>query len=164
MKKIIYFSLISLLFCNCAHQITRSGYHVRKSDYKFCEVAIQKFKAISDTNAKQIGEISLGESGMSSFCSEEDAINILKNEACAIDADLIIIVEEKRPDFWSTCYRCRAKFYKFDTSTSHEVMKDDQEYNQDKLQQRVSDDRKRNTTTVIISIAAGILSGLLLFY
>jgi hypothetical protein len=41
-------------------------------------------------------------------------------------------------------------------------MENDQDYNQQELQQRVSDDRKRNTTTAIISIVAGILCVILL--
>jgi len=162
MKKIIYCLLISMLFWNCAHQITRTGYNVKKSDYKYCDVVIQKFTTVSDTKAKKIGEIELGESGFSASCGELEALNILKGEACAIKANLIIITDEKRPDFWSSCYRCKAEFYKYDSSNSYYEMENDQDYNQQELQQRVSDDRKRNTTTAIISIVAGILCVILL--
>lgn len=162
MKRIIYCLLISLLFWNCAHRITRTGYQVKKSDYKFCEVVIQRFTTISDTVAKKIGEIELDDSGVSTSCSEVDAINILKGEACALNADLIIIVWESRPGLGSTCYSCKAEFYKFDTSTSIKGIENDQDYNQDKLQQRVSDDRKRNTIVFIGSLVAVILLFLLM--
>ena len=54
----------------------------------------------------------LGETGFSVECSEGHALKILENEACAINADLVVINEETRPDVWSSCYRCTATFYK----------------------------------------------------
>ena len=110
MKPIIYTLLIGLFFTSCSHRIVRTGYQVNKSDYENCDVIIKRNTEISDTVAIKIGEIKLGETGFSVACSEEHAVKILKNEACAIDADLIIITEENRPDLWSSCYRGLADF------------------------------------------------------
>lgn len=95
MKRIGIFFYIVLIFSSCTHRIVRTGYNISKSDYKSCDVVIKKYVYISDSIARKIGEIKLGESGFAVACSEGHAVNILKNEACAINADLIIIKEEK---------------------------------------------------------------------
>jgi hypothetical protein len=110
-----------------------------------------------------IGEVKLGDSGFSVACSEEHAINILRGEACAINADLIIITEENRPDLWSSCYRCRAEFYRFNKSDNNKDIKSDEIYDPRNIQDRVSRDRLKNTAIAIGSTAIGFIIGLLLF-
>ena len=113
MKRLIYFLAPVLFFSSCAHHIVRSGYQATKSDYRICNVVIQKNTSISDSSATKVGEIELRDSGFSTVCNEERALEILKGEACAMDANLIIVTEERRPDFKSSCYRCKAEFYRF---------------------------------------------------
>ncbi|MEY4876211.1 MAG: hypothetical protein RL708_1360 [Bacteroidota bacterium] len=60
--------------------------------------------------------IKLGDSGFSTICKEQDAINILKRDACGLNANLINITAEIPPSFTgSSCYRCSAVFYKSKT-------------------------------------------------
>ncbi len=106
--------LIFLLTTGCAHQIVRNGYSINKSDYRNCRIEIKKNFTDTD-NFTQLGVIKLGDSGFSFSCSEEDAMKILQKEGCALNADLINIINEKRPDIWSSCYRCTAVFYKLKT-------------------------------------------------
>jgi hypothetical protein len=126
-------------------------------------VIIKKNISIADTLATKIGEVKLGDSGFSVACSEEHAINILIGEACAINADLIIITEENRPDLWSSCYRCRAEFYRFNKSDNNKDIKSDEIYDPRNIQDRVSRDRLKNTAIAIGSTAIGFIIGLLLF-
>lgn len=163
MNKLFYFLIAVLLFSNCTHLIVRTGYKVKKSDYKTCEVVIKKNIVVSDTLAIKIGEVKLGESGFSVACSEEHAISILKGEACAINADLIIITEENRPDFWSSCYRCRAQFYQFNTKDIAQNVKSDETFNTSKVKDRVTNDRIRNTALFIGSGVIGAITGFLLY-
>jgi hypothetical protein len=162
MKRIIFFLIAGLLFSNCAHRIVRTGYKVKKSDYKTCDVVIKKNISLSDTLITKIGEIKLGESGFSVSCSESHAINILKGEASAIGADLIVITEENRPDFWSTRYRCRAEFYKLNSNDVGTKVYTDETYTPDNLQKRVSQDRMNNTAIIIgsaiVAFSIGIIS------
>jgi hypothetical protein len=81
--------------------------------YINCDIPIKKFETISDSVATKIGKIKLSDSGFSLHCSEEDAIEILKKEGCALNADFINILKESRPDSISNCYRCSAEFYKY---------------------------------------------------
>ncbi len=162
MKRVFFLLAIVILFSNCTHKIVRSGYEIKKSDYKDCEVVIKKFTPIPDTLAHKIGEIRLGETGFSTACSEAHAIDIIKKEACAIGADLILITEENRPDFWSSCYRCKAEFYLLKSSNRIEVVSSDSSYESDQLKQRVSKDRSRNTGIILGSVIGGLLAVLLL--
>lgn len=113
MKTLFSLILISFILSGCTHLITRSGYQAVKSDNKSCDVAILKGPEYNDKPAVKIGTISLSDTGISLACSEEKAREILKNEACAIDADIILITKEYDPDLISTCYRCTAEFYKY---------------------------------------------------
>jgi len=155
--------MAGLLFSNCAHRIVRTGYKVKKSDYKTCDVVIKNNVSVSDTLITKIGEIKLGDFAFSVSCSESHAINILRGEASAINADLIIITKENRPDFWSSCYRCRAEFYKFNSNDVGTKVYTDEAYVPENLQKRVSQDRLKNTVMILGSAIVGYTIGFLLF-
>jgi hypothetical protein len=159
MKSIVNFFLVLLLLSGCTHRIVRTGYQTGKSDYSDCNIAITRFMQVTDSVLK-IGEIKLGESGFSVACSESHAIQILKNEGCAIQADLINIVEENRPDLWSSCYRCRAEFYKFKNSPVK--IQSDHSYYPENVSTRVSRDRSRNTALAVAGGVLGIVLGYLI--
>jgi hypothetical protein len=160
MKRIIYLLIAGLLFSNCSHRIVRTGYQIKKSDYITCDVVIKKNPFVADTSAIKIGEIKLGESGFSVACSEADAIQILRNEACALHADIVNIIEENRPDLWSSCYRCRAEFYKYNISQINP--KSNELYKPENVRKRVSQDRKQNTVVAFLAVGIGVIIGLLL--
>jgi hypothetical protein len=115
MKRLIYCLIIGIFFINCKHQVSRIGYNVdtKGSSYVNCNIPIKKFEIISDSVAIKIGKVKLSDTGFSKYCSEEDAIVILKKDGCALNADFINITKESRPDSVSNCYRCSAEFYKF---------------------------------------------------
>ncbi len=136
---------------------------MEKSDCKDCETTIKKFTEIPDTIVTKIGEIKLGESGFAMSCSEEHALKILQDEAYALNADLIIITEENRPDLWSSCYRCSANFYRYLASININHINNNEAYEVSKVKQRVSDDRNQNTVVAILAVAVGFALGFLLF-
>lgn len=158
MKKIAFYLILLFFISSCTHRIVRTGYQINKSDYKNCDILIKKSMTITDSLQK-VGEIKLGESGFAVACSEAHAIEILKNEGCALNADIINIAEETRPDLWSSCYRCRAEFYKFKGSSMKPT--NNEYYKSGEVNKRVSSDRTRNT---IVGIAAAVLGFLIGFY
>ena len=109
--------LIGIVFSSCTHTIIRTGYQVDKSRYQHCDIVISKDASLAQ-NASSIGKIRLDDSGVSMKCNQAQAYQILKNEGCALNADLIIINWEGLPGLISTCYRCEATFYKTDGSTN----------------------------------------------
>src|SRR5690242_6100534 len=101
MKRAVLFILVGILFSSCTHKIIRTGYAVSKSDYKTCDVVIKKDISVDDGLAKKVGEIKLKDTGVPIACSEADAINILTKEACALNADLVVITNEQRANLAS---------------------------------------------------------------
>lgn len=125
-----------ILFSACTNRIVRTGYDVNKSDYKESTAAIIRAGEHIDTIAVKVGEIKLGDSFFAISCSEDYAINILKNEGSALNADLIVITEEKKPGVSNHCYRCRAEFYKFTEKGTR--ITTNQFYDPDKIRVRVT--------------------------
>lgn len=156
MKKLILYSLLFITFTSCSHRIVRTGYQVNKSDYSDCDIVIKKQMLVSDS-VQKVGEIKLGESGLSGACSEADAIEILKREGCALKADIINITEETRANLWSSCYRCKADFYSY--SNPEFKAQSDEIYNSEDVKNRVSKDRGNNTLILVGSVVAGFLFG-----
>lgn len=154
------FVLAILSLVSCSHRIVRHGYQTDKSAYKSCDVIINKNIAVNDSLQK-VGEIVLGETGFSTSCSEAHAIEILTNEACAIDAHVINITEEKRPDLWSSCYRCTAEFYQYKSDMT--PLRSDEYYKAEHVNTRVEQDRQQNTVVTIIAVVAGFVLGYALF-
>jgi hypothetical protein len=159
--KLTNYLIVFLLITGCSHRIIRTGYQMDKSEYRECDIAIQKFIPVTDSMQK-VGEIKLGETGFSVACSETHAIEILRHEGCALNADLIIITEETRPDLMSSCYRCTAEFYQ--QKGPQIAISPDIQYEPESIQARVSHDRGKNGAILIGSIVAGILAGMLLFH
>lgn len=153
--------LVGSLFISCNHRIVRTGYKADISDYKYCDIAIKINQAPDTAKATKLGEIKLGEAGFSTDCNEEKALTILKGEGCALDADLIVIFDEVRPNIWSSCYRCRAEFYKFADTTMK--LKSDPIYSNEQLRERIKKDRSTNVTIVAGLVAATIIIGFLIF-
>ena len=163
MKKLIFYLLIALAFSGCKHRVVRIDYDLKKSDYGQCFISIKRDFTPSDSIAFKVGEILLGETGFSVACSEKRAIKLLQDEGCALGADLINITKEKRPDGWSSCYRCTAEFYKFKDSSIQ--IASDPTYQNNNVDQRVSKDRKRTggliLGTVVVAAAIVLLISIL---
>lgn len=160
MKRISNYFILILFFTSCSHKIQRTGYNIDKSEYKNCELIINKFMIINDSIQK-IGEIKLGDSGFSVSCSEIQAIEILKNEACAMNANMINITEENRPDALSSCYRCKAEFYKY---KNPDLLSQNPElYKSENVNKRVTQDRNKNTIVGVFAVVIGFTVGYLLF-
>jgi hypothetical protein len=160
MKSIFLCCLIAFLLTGCSHRIARSGYQKQQVSGE-CNVIIQKDIAVPGDVATLAGGITLGETGLSFNCNEATAMETLKKEACSIDADLVIITEEKRPNLWSSCYRCKAEFYRFSTSEAKLAYSGHPIYDHSEVEKRVKTDRRNNTIIAIAAAATGYLLALM---
>lgn len=174
--KVIIILPVLLLFLGCSHSIRRYGYEKDRNAEMADGCRITFFRGMpTDTTAYEVvGRIKLGDTGFSTKCHENDAIRILKKEACLLHADAVNVIEEKRSDFWSTCYRAEAEFlkkkpqeqiqevtnitvvgavnptdYRFDTNSTA-------------IENRVKKDKSRNMVMRWTAIAVGFLAGFLL--
>jgi hypothetical protein len=155
--RIILFPVAILLFTGCNYKIVRSGYKTDKSQYKTCDVVISKNITVSEP-AKKLGEIELKDGGFTSNCSEAEAVRLLKNEGCAINANVIVITAERRADFGSSCYRCKAAFYQVEGT---EMLRGDSTYSHSNLKIRVNADKQRNAAMITAGIVGGLVGGIL---
>ena len=123
MRKFIF--ILSFTFMiSCSHTIT-TNYQVpaySKSDNS-CNPEILKAKNLFGLYVTYLGTIKLDESFTAinrKVCSESAAIEKLKSQACALNANLINITSEIKPGEtippyqMSPCYRCIADFYAID--------------------------------------------------
>ena len=104
-------TLILFTFIGCSHNISRIGY-VPDVYPNPCQPIFKYAKNLGNIPVTKIGSIRLGDTGFSINCSKEDAVRILTQEACSIDADIIVIVDEAFPGIISSCYRVDADFVK----------------------------------------------------
>lgn len=107
----IHLVLILLVLTSCSHQIVRTGYSASTDRTEECDVKITTDPSLVG-NKKAVGVIKLRDSGFSTKCSEDIAMDVLRKEACAANANLVLITEETPPDLLSNCYRCDASFYR----------------------------------------------------
>ena len=115
-QKIFLFFAI-LVFAGCSSVITRRGYSLQdiqnKEKYPGCNIPVKKKFQYDKNEVEVLGEIKAGDSGFSVTCGETHVLNIFRQEACALGADLINITSEHRLDIASSCYRARAEFLRF---------------------------------------------------
>ena len=115
--------LLVIIATGCAPTIKRIGYN--SNDYSGnldnCNPSIVKNQNYNSAGYKKIGEIKIDDSGFSTNCEESDVLKILKDEACKCGADVINIIEEKRADLLSTCYRTTAELIKVENKDSIKV-------------------------------------------
>jgi hypothetical protein len=108
---LILFTNLIIFLTGCSYKVTRY-YNVpeNKTNKLDCECKIVLKKDMYGINCKYKGRIKLDDSGVSINCTQKEAFEILKNEACILDANLINIVDFIEPGE-SSCYRCIADFY-----------------------------------------------------
>jgi len=103
--------LISVAFNSCGFKVSRKGY--KNTGIKSnCDVKIYKNLNPSQ-NLQKVGSITLNDDLFDFNCSEDDAVVLLKQEACSIGANIINITRENYPTFFvdKNCYRCDAEFF-----------------------------------------------------
>lgn len=119
MKKCwIVFPFMLLLF-SCTHKITRFGYKPAENIHNTnCVVQIvSEGQLLIDSTYTELGKVRLGDKGFSTRCGSAEAKEILRNEACALNANTVVITDAIDPDIISTCFRCRATFYRTSNPT-----------------------------------------------
>ena len=117
-RSLMIFSLLFILsLTGCASKITRYGYSLQelpdKDKYLGCIMPIKKDFIYNKDEVEILGEILAGDSGVSLDCGKGHVLNLFRQEACALKADLINISYERDIDIWSSCYRAKAQFLRF---------------------------------------------------
>lgn len=141
----------------CSYRITRSNYNFYNGGNRAITVVYKKHLRINDSLVK-VGEIDLEESGYTLVCSENEALRLLKNEARVLNANVINIINEKRPGINGSCYQCKAQFFRF--AYEGMVMRNDDYYSAKQLKRRRTRDRVVMGSVIVLSALTGLLLGL----
>jgi hypothetical protein len=108
---------ISALLIHCAHGPNRIGYSMNKRSAGSCDIPmVLEFDARYDQYGRTLGRLQMGDNGLSVLCSEEHALKVAREDACALGADVIVLNNEQRPYAGSTCYRAEYEFYAMDST------------------------------------------------
>ncbi|MBI5665023.1 MAG: hypothetical protein HZC49_08075 [Nitrospirae bacterium] len=163
MRQVLFISiLLSLLIMTaCSPRISRHGYEFDPSRQKEqCDVAMTQFREFSKDEVEVLAEVDVGDTGFTRTCEETDILNILKNEGCMMAAHVVNITKEKRPDWWSTCYRASAEFLRVKDNPAKEKIRTDPAYDEPTIARRVEEDKRRNRTNILGAIFTGMMAGL----
>lgn len=158
MKKRLGFLSIGfflLTFTSCSYRVVRTGYSKQTSPISDCEVRFTKNDSVL-TLGTQKGVIQLKDGGFTVSCSEEDALVLLNTEACSVDANVVLITNEQKPNFASSCYRCEAVFISLQMDENEKPIPEQNEV-------FVSDEKKKSGSALgavlggVLGFAAGYL-------
>ncbi|MDQ1266482.1 MAG: hypothetical protein QG635_1634 [Bacteroidota bacterium] len=109
--KLFFLLSLIIVLAGCSHKINKNYYVKTVTPASDCSPIVIKGGSDLIQKEKILGKINLGDTGFSVNCSKKKAFLILKEEACKLGANLINIIKESRPNFWSSCFRCQAEFY-----------------------------------------------------
>jgi len=156
--------LLILIFvltgCGGIHGITRAGYNFNSYTKSGCTVSFAR-ELKSDLKLESKGSISLTDKG-STKCSPKDAFDILRNEACELDANLVIVSNERMPDIGSSCYRCDATFYNVDSNFLATNYKVSDLISNEAIETLTSKSNTSSTILYIVGFAVGFAGGWLI--
>ncbi len=152
----LYLLIIVILSTNCTHRVVRMGYQKSEPVPRDCEAVISRQDPITEFSGDKVGQVKLGLGVFTWSCNEKDALETLREEACAQNAGLIQITYEKRPSMWNACYKCKAELYR---NSSVAFSPDGAYYSPGAIQTRVKEDSKKLRANTTVGIVTGAFLG-----
>ncbi|MBY0066917.1 hypothetical protein [Empedobacter falsenii] len=114
MKHFILSLSTALLLTSCASTVKTTITNQEKALTTNDKVAFLDVNHKVPENAKKIGNTKFGDSGFSTDCDFNS--NLIKARQIAREngANIVKVTESKKPDLWSSCYRMKIDFYKYE--------------------------------------------------
>jgi hypothetical protein len=108
------FALVAVLACTTT-AFERRGYDLEGKDQNSvsCGAAVKFRYDLARQEHASLGTIEAKEPGMGMHCNQDFVLSTFLREACALKADLVNIMDEAKPDIWSSCYRATAEYIRF---------------------------------------------------
>lgn len=138
--RLLTFYLILFSLASCSPAVYRTYDKNKKEEAVDCGLALVRVHP-HDSIAEKIGEVLIDDFGASVNCGEETTLNYIKNEACSVGAQIVLIREIHRPDEGSFCYRCTAVFYKYKPGAT--PIKTNKYFDEMRIKKREQLDRKK---------------------
>jgi hypothetical protein len=108
----ICFCAVLISMYGCSAKVKTQIISVQTPLSEFATVVILYPEQLPPADATPIGTLKIGDSGFSTQCTYDDAINATKNQARLNGSNFVHINQIKNPDGFSTCYRIKASLYK----------------------------------------------------
>lgn len=112
------FVLVSLSACG-PRVVTNLEHHYETLDYKAKVLVLDLDEAIP-SDAEELGDIKLGDTGFSTNCNYDVVIEKAKFEARKAGGNALKIIEHKRPSLMSSCHRITAKILRVTNVDAYE--------------------------------------------
>jgi hypothetical protein len=153
-------ALACIVLSSCASSLRRTGYTPATEPAGVdCRVAFkQAFQANAD-EADVLGTVSASDTGFSIKCDEGYVLSRLRDDACAIGADVVSLTDERAPDFWSTCYRAKATLLRLRDRTAAETVTSDARYDHGPLTERSLVTYRRTQAAIAGGMMGGMVGG-----
>lgn len=139
MRTQLFLLFATILFASCSPKVYRT-YEKDSDEAPDCGLVMVRVHP-PDSVAEQVGEILIDDPGASVDCSEWKTINYIKNEACKLGAEIVLIKNIERPDFKSYCYRCTGVLYKYKAGAK--PIKPSKYYDKTRIKKREQRDRAK---------------------
>ncbi len=120
--KMLVLLLLVFLLANCSPKITRYDYIREPIQSNNCEVVICDSANILGIDNEKIGRIKIAPSGFKSFI-KDSALQILRREACSVQANFVNIISENKSKKNQKKYVCYADLHNIDLDfiNSHKI-------------------------------------------
>lgn len=142
-----------LIACTGPVGITREGYEPPSDEALSqacdCKIVIKNNASFSENDVEVLGAVKFYDTGFSVVCDEEYVLELASLEACTLGADLVNIIEDKQPDYWSTCYRAEANFLSLNNRDKATGLTSDARYDWRLVEERARSGRQATEHAVV---------------
>lgn len=120
MKQITKFLVLITIvgFTSCSPKITSNFTNPQPKLSIDEKVALLDIEHNLPENIVKVGELRFQDSGFSTDCSFNSLMTQARNEARKNGANIVKVVDKKKPDLWSSCHRLKIELYKYDGDVS----------------------------------------------
>lgn len=116
--RIIFFLLAVFGIASCSPKISSNLSNPQQELPVDEKVALLDIDHSLPENIIKVGELRYQDSGFSTNCSFNSLMTQARSEARKNGANLVKVVDKKKPDLWSSCYRLKLELYNYSGDVS----------------------------------------------
>jgi hypothetical protein len=160
LRRLLILAVASVVLSGCATSFRRTGFAAATAPAPAdCHVV---FKQAFPANADEVdvlGTVTASDSGFSITCDEGYVLGRMRDDACAVGADVVSLSDESAPDFWSTCYRAKATLLRLRDRDQAATLASDERYAPLAVMDRSIVTYERTRAMIGAGIAGGFAAG-----
>ncbi len=115
--KILFFITV-IGFTSCSPKISSNFINPQPKLSMDEKIALLDIEHDLPESIIKVGELRFQDSGFSTDCNFNSLMTQARNEARKNGANIVKVVDKKKPDLWSSCHRLKIELYKYDGDAS----------------------------------------------